>query len=93
VRRGHFDNAQFPKYLRKVYPVETVSAVIEVKTELTKQQVDRALDNEAALRALDFYPALSPYWQTRTKRPEDPTRAPRPLHLRLSSLERRVRDL
>ena len=62
-----FDNTQFPKYLRKVYPIETVHAVIEVKTQLTKQQVDGAVENETALRALDFYPALIPYWQTRTK--------------------------
>lgn len=62
-----FDNVQFPKYLRKVYPIETVHAVIEVKTQLTKQQVDVALANEQALRALDAVPALTPYWQTRSK--------------------------
>jgi len=61
-----FDNVHFPKYLRKVFAIETVYAVIEVKTELTKAQVDGALENESSLRSLDFYPALTPYWQTRT---------------------------
>lgn len=61
-----YDDVQFPQYLRKVYPIETVLAVVEVKTELTKQQVDSALQNEAALRALRFQPLLTPYWRTRT---------------------------
>ena len=30
------DDVQFPKYFRKVYPIETVHAVVEVKTELSK---------------------------------------------------------
>src|SRR4030042_2832060 len=51
-----YDDVQFPKYFRKVYPIETVYAVIEVKTELSKQQVDSALQNEAALRELKFQP-------------------------------------
>jgi hypothetical protein len=62
-----FEASRFPKYLRKVFPIETIHAVIEVKTEISKQQVDIALENEAALRKLDFYPALTPYWQTRTQ--------------------------
>lgn len=61
-----YDDVQFPKYFRKVYPIETVHAIIEVKTELSKQQVDIALQNEAALRELSFQPLLTPYWQTRT---------------------------
>lgn len=61
-----FEASHFPKYLRKVFPIETVHAVIEVKTEVSKQQADIALKNETALRMLDFYPALTPYWQTRT---------------------------
>lgn len=62
-----FDDFQFPKYLRKVYPIETVHAVIEVKTELTKQQASGALENRRALQALDSDPALTPYWQNKSK--------------------------
>lgn len=62
-----YDNVQFPRYFRKVYPIEIVYAVIEVKTQLTKQQVDYAKENETALRKLDFSPLLTPYWQTRTE--------------------------
>ena len=62
-----YDDIQFPKYFRKVYPIETVHAVIEVKTELSKQQVDSALQNEAALRKLKFQPLLTPYWETRMR--------------------------
>jgi hypothetical protein len=61
-----YDNVQFPRYLRKVYPVEIVHAIIEVKTELSKQRVDDALQNETALRCLNFQPALTPYWVTKT---------------------------
>lgn len=62
-----FDNVQFPKYFKKVYPVEMVFAVIEVKTELNKQQADRAFENEIALRKLCFQPLLTPYWENKTK--------------------------
>ncbi len=61
-----YDDANFPKYLRKVYPVETVFAVVEVKTELSKQQVDLALQNEGSLRTLKFQPLLTNYWRTKT---------------------------
>ncbi|MDL1975123.1 MAG: hypothetical protein LWX55_10205 [Deltaproteobacteria bacterium] len=71
-----YDNVQFPKYFRKVYPIETVHAVIEVKTELTKQQVDSALQNEAALRKLKFQSLLTPYWQTKTKKNKIPHASP-----------------
>jgi len=63
-----YDNMQFPKYFRKVYPVEIVHAVIEVKTELSKQQVDLAMQNEAALRKLKFQPLLSNFWKTKTEK-------------------------
>ena len=66
----------FPRYFRKVYPIETVYAVIEVKTQLTKQQVDIALENEAALRLLSFYPLLVPYWETQTKTKKIPHAPP-----------------
>lgn len=71
-----YDDVQFPKYLRKVYPVETVFAVIEVKTELSKQQVDGALQNEAALRQLRFQPLLTPYWKTQTNKEKIPHSPP-----------------
>jgi len=62
-----YNAEKFPRYFRKVYPIEIVYAIVEVKTSLTKQQVDIALENEAALRALEFYPMLTNYWQTKTK--------------------------
>ncbi len=71
-----YDDVKNPKYFRKVYPIEIVYAVIEVKTELSKQQVDNALQNEAALRELEFQPRLAPYWQTRTKEKRIPHNPP-----------------
>lgn len=71
-----YDDIQFPKYFRKVYPIETVYAVVEVKTELSKQQVDIAIENEAALRKLQFRPLLTPYWQTTTKENKIPHSPP-----------------
>lgn len=71
-----YDDVQFPKYFRKVYPIETVYAVVEVKTELSKQQVDIALENEAALRKLQFRPLLTPYWQTKAKENKIPHAPP-----------------
>jgi hypothetical protein len=62
-----FDDVQFPKYFRKVFPVEIVYAVIEVKTELSKQQVDSAKTNESSLRSLMYQPLLTNYWVTQTK--------------------------
>jgi hypothetical protein len=40
-----YDNSQFPRYFRKVYPIETIFAVIEVKTELSKQQSDLVINS------------------------------------------------
>ena len=71
-----YDDVQFPKYFRKVYPIETVHAVVEVKTELSKQQADIALLNEAALRELKFQPLLTPYWQTKTRETRIPHAPP-----------------
>lgn len=62
-----YDDISFPKYFRKVFPIEIVFAVIEVKTELSKQQVDSALANESSLRALEYQPLLSNSWVTQTK--------------------------
>jgi len=61
-----YDDERFPKYFRKVFPVELVYAVVEVKTTLTSQEADKA---KAALRSindLDFRPRLTNYWETRT---------------------------
>ncbi len=61
-----YDDERFPRYFRKVFPVELVYAVVEVKTTLTSQEAENA---KAALRSvnqLDFRPALTNYWQTRT---------------------------
>lgn len=70
-----YDNS-FPRYFRKVYPIETVYAAIEVKTQLTKQKADIAIENEAALRRLAFYPLLVPYWETQTKEQKIPHSPP-----------------
>lgn len=59
-------DARQPKFFRKVFPIETVYAVVEVKTSMGSSEAKLALDNLRALNALDFRPALTPYWQTRT---------------------------
>jgi hypothetical protein len=62
-----YDDERFPKYFRKVFPIELVYCAIEVKTLLTSQQTGDALDNLCALNKLDFRPLLTNFWQTRTK--------------------------
>ncbi|NLD37698.1 MAG: hypothetical protein GX654_12600 [Desulfatiglans sp.] len=62
-----YDN-RLPRYFRKVYPIEMVYAVIEVKTQFTKQQVNIALENEKDFRRLAYYPLLVPFWESRTKK-------------------------
>jgi hypothetical protein len=62
-----YDDERFPKYFRKVFPIELVYCVIEVKTILTSQQASEALDNLRKLNELDFRPQLTSFWQTRTK--------------------------
>jgi hypothetical protein len=61
-----YDDERFPKYFRKVFPIELVYCVIEVKTLLTSQQTIDALENLRALNRLDFRPLLTNYWKTRT---------------------------
>jgi hypothetical protein len=61
-----YDREHFPQYFRKVLPVEMTYAVIEVKTEFTRRQAASAHQVHSALRKLDYYPALTPYWETRT---------------------------
>ncbi len=63
-----YDAWNFPKYLRKVFPIELVHGVIEVKTNLTSTEASSALDNLQALFDLDFRPALTNYWLTRTEK-------------------------
>lgn len=62
-----YDLEQYPKYFRKVFPIEVVYAVIEVKTELTKAEAEDALKNLESVNLLDFRPALAPYWVTKSK--------------------------
>jgi len=65
-----FDAERQPNFFRKVYPVETVYAVIEVKTSLTSSEATVTLENLASVSELEFRPALTPYWETRTKQEE-----------------------
>jgi hypothetical protein len=58
-----YDAAQVPRYLRKVFPVELVFAVIEVKTTLTSAEALKARDNLKSVFDLEFRPALTPYWE------------------------------
>ena len=60
-----YDAWNFPSYLRKVFPVELVYGVIEVKTKLTSSEAKNALDNLESLASLDFRPLLTPDWQNR----------------------------
>ena len=62
-----YDAWSFPSYLRKVFPVELVYGVIEVKTNLTSGEAKNALDNLESLAQLDFRPLLTPYWINRAK--------------------------
>lgn len=60
-----FDNWNFPSYLRKVFPVELVYGVIEVKTNITATEAKSAIDNLESIAQLDFRPRLTPYWTNR----------------------------
>jgi hypothetical protein len=65
-----YDAARFPTYFRKVFPVELVYGVIEVKTSLASGEAASALENLTSVFELNFRPALTPYWQTRTREEE-----------------------
>lgn len=65
-----FDAERQASFFRKVYPVEIVYAVIEVKTSLTASEATATLENLASVSELEFRPALTPYWETRTKQEE-----------------------
>jgi hypothetical protein len=60
-------NAESPKFFHKVFPIETVYATIEVKTTLSSQEASIALRNIRSIFELDFYPELTPYWETKTE--------------------------
>ena len=62
-----FDAENYPKYCRKIFPVEIVYGVIEVKTCMAIKEAKDAINNLTSLNNLDFKPALTPYWQNRTK--------------------------
>ena len=65
-----YDAERFPKYFRKVFPVELVYSVIEVKTSISKTEADLAIENLKSVSNLDFRPALTNYWLTQTKEKE-----------------------
>jgi hypothetical protein len=55
-----------PKYFRKVFPIERVHAVIEVKTALDSGTAAEALEVFRSVNQLDFRPRLTPYWESRS---------------------------
>jgi len=59
-------NAEQPKFFKKVFPIEIVYAAIEVKTSMGQTEAKTALQNITSINSLDFRPALTNYWQTRT---------------------------
>jgi len=62
-----YDAANQASFLRKVYPIEIVYAVIEVKTSMSSTEAKSALDNLVSVSELEFRPALTPYWETKTR--------------------------
>lgn len=65
-----FDAEKQASFFRKVYPVEIVYAVIEVKTSMSSAEAKASLENLASVSALEFRPALTPYWETRAREQE-----------------------
>ncbi|HDI51216.1 MAG TPA: hypothetical protein ENF45_01175 [Bacteroidetes bacterium] len=63
-----YDANSFPKYFRKVFPIEIVYGVIEVKTNLTSGESVTAMDNLESLFSLDFHPKLTNFWITQSKK-------------------------
>lgn len=70
-----YDNSQ-PKFFHKIIPVEHVYAVVEVKTTLTLQEASDALEKLGILNSLEFRPALTPYWESRTGEQKIPPQQP-----------------
>jgi hypothetical protein len=65
-----FDAERQASFFRKVYPIEMVYAVIEVKTSMSSTEAKSAMDNLASVSDLEFRPALTPYWENRTQNEE-----------------------
>jgi hypothetical protein len=65
-----YDAEKQASFFRKVYPVEIVYAVIEVKTSMSSSEAKSALENLASVSELEFRPALTPYWETKTNEQE-----------------------
>lgn len=63
-----YDANSFPKYFRKVFPIEIVYGVIEVKTNLSSGKSVTAMGNLESLFSLDFHPELTNYWITQSKK-------------------------
>jgi hypothetical protein len=57
-------------FFRKVYPVEIVYGVIEVKTSMSSSEAKLTFENLASVSHLEFRPALTPYWETQTRKEE-----------------------
>jgi hypothetical protein len=57
-------------FFRKVYPVEIVYGVIEVKTSMSSSEAKLTFENLASVSHLEFRPALTPYWERRTQKEE-----------------------
>jgi hypothetical protein len=62
-----YDAHNQPNFLRKVFPVEMVYAIIEVKTSMDSNEATSALENLKSVNVLEFRPSLTPYWQTMTR--------------------------
>ncbi len=62
-----YDAERQASVLRKVYPVEIVYAVIEAKTSMSASEAKSALENHVSVSDLEFRPALTPYWETKTR--------------------------
>ncbi len=62
-----FDAERQASFFRKVYPVEIVYAVIEVKTSMSSTEAKAALENLVSVSALEFRAALTPYWETKIR--------------------------
>jgi hypothetical protein len=60
-------DANQPSFFRKVFPIEIVYAVIKVKTSMESSEAAQALENLRSVSRLEFRPALTNYWQTRTR--------------------------
>lgn len=59
-------DAERPSFFRKVYPVEGVYAVIEVKTSLSAAEAKSAMENLTSVSELEFRPLLTNYWENQT---------------------------